>query len=385
MIIPRFIEGQCLHHLSTSGKVLLIYGPRQTGKTTLVRHLGKLSGLKSLYLSADLSKNENLLMQRDLKTLSDLTEGYQLLIIDEAQRVNEIGLVLKVLHDEMPHLQIIATGSSSFDLASKTSESLTGRKQDFHLLPFALGEVSQGLNNYELDQKLEDYLIYGLYPEVHTTGTNQKRKILGEICESYLFKDVFQLTTVKYTTKIRDLLRLLAFQVGQQVSVNELTRKLSINRETVERYIDLLEKSFIIFRLPAFNRNLRNEVSKMDKIFFYDTGIRNYLIDNLKPLDQRIDTGNLWENFIVAERRKQLFYRQKNVHCYFWRTYSGSEIDYVEEDENGLNGFEIKMAKRKARIPKLWQEEYKGSFQLINRTNYLDLLMEGMLLPPNLG
>ncbi len=357
---------------------MLIYGPRQTGKTTLVKQLGKNSGLKTLYLSADLSKNENLLMQRDIKTLSDLTAGYQLLIIDEAQRVNEIGLVLKVLYDEMPQVKVIATGSSSFDLANKTTESLTGRKRVFHLLPFTLGEIANGLNNFELDQKIEDVLIYGLYPEVYTESMNQKRNILGDICESYLFKDVLQLTTIKYTAKIRDLLRLLAFQVGQLVSVNELTQRLSINRETVERYIDLLEKSFVIFRLPAYSRNLRNEISKMDKIYFYDNGIRNYLIDNLKPLDLRIDTGNLWENFIVSERRKQLFYRQKSVQSYFWRTYSGSEIDFVEEGENGLMGFEIKMTKTKSRIPKLWQQEYHGGFQLINRNNYLDLLMEGM-------
>ncbi len=378
MTISRFIEKQCLNHLSTSGKVMLLYGPRQTGKTTLAKQLGKNSGLKALYLSADLTKYENLLMQRDIKTLSDLTEGYQLVIIDEAQRVKDIGLVLKILYDEMPHLKVIATGSSSFELANKTAESLTGRKQVFHLLPLSLGEIAHGMNNYELDQKLEEILVYGLYPEVFTSSTSKKRNILGEICESYLFKDVLQLTTVKYTAKIRDLLRLLSYQVGQQVSVNELTQRLSINRETVERYIDLLEKAFVIFRLPAYSRNLRNEVSKMDKIFFYDTGIRNSLIDNLKPLDQRIDTGNLWENFIISERRKQLFYTQQNAQCYFWRTYSGSEIDYVEEGENGLNGFEIKLSKTKVRVPKLWQDEYQGGFQLINRINYLDLLMEGM-------
>ena len=357
---------------------MLIYGPRQTGKTTLVKTFGEKSGLKVLYLSADLSKNETLLMQRDLKILSDLTEGYQLLVIDEAQRVQDIGLVLKVFYDEMPHLRVVATGSSSFDLANKTSEPLTGRKKVFHLLPFALCEIKQGMNKYELDQKLEEILIYGMYPEVYTSSTNQKRSILGDICESYLFKDVLQLTNIKYTAKIRDLLRLLAFQVGQQVSVHELTQKLSLNRETVERYIDLLEKAFVIFRLPAYSRNLRKEVSKMDKIFFYDTGIRNYLIDNLKPMDQRIDIGNLWENFIVSERRKQLFYRQQNVQCYFWRTYSGAEIDYVEEGENGLIGFELKLSKNKVRVPKLWQEEYKGAFQLINRENYLDFLLEGM-------
>ena len=385
MTIPRYIEKACLTHLETSRKVILIYGPRQTGKTTLVKQLGKDSGLKSLYLNADLSKNESLLMQRDIKSLSDLTEGYQLLIIDEAQRVADIGLVLKVIYDEMPHLKVIATGSSSFDLANKTAEPLTGRKIVFQLLPFALGEIAREVNNYELDQQLEDLLIYGSYPEVYTSNLNQKRNILGDICESYLFKDVLQLTTVKYTVKIRDLLRLLAFQVGQLVSVNELTQRLSLNRETVERYIDLLEKAFVIFRLPAYSRNLRNEISKMDKIFFYDAGIRNYLIDNLKPLNQRNDTGSLWENFIVAERRKQLFYQQNNAQSYFWRTYSGAEIDYVEEGQNGLTGYEIKISQTKTRLPKLWQETYHGTFQLINRKNYLDLLMEGMREPKNKG
>lgn len=374
MTISRFIQQQCLDHLATSRKVMLIYGPRQAGKTTLVKQLGEDSGLKVLYISADLSKNENLLIQRDLRVFSDLTEGYQVLIIDEAQRVPGIGLALKILYDEMPQLKVIATGSSSFDLANKTAEPLTGRKQVFHLLPFSLSEIASGLNNYELDQRLEEILIYGLYPEVYISNSNQKRDILGDICESYLFKDVLQLTTIKYTAKIRDLLRLLAFQVGQQVSVHELTQKLSMNRETVERYIDLLEKSFVIFRLPAYSRNLRNEVSKMDKIFFYDTGIRNFLIDNLKPLDQRIDIGNLWENFIVAERRKQILYQRLNVQSYFWRTYSGIEIDYVEEGEDGLIGYEIKIEKNKVRIPKAWKDEYQGGFQLVNRSNYLDLL-----------
>lgn len=374
MAIPRFIQQPCLDHLATSRKVILIYGPRQAGKTTLVKQLADDCGLKVLYLSADLSKNETLLMQRDLKILSDLTDGYQVLIIDEAQRVSEIGLVLKILYDEMPQLKVIATGSSSFDLANKTAEPLTGRKQVFHLLPLSLGEIANGLNNYELDQKLEDILIYGLYPEVYTSTSNKKKDILEDISESYLFKDILQLTTVKYTAKIRDLLRLLAFQVGQQVSTHELTQKLSLNRETVERYIDLLEKAFVIFRLPAYSRNLRNEVSKMDKIYFYDLGIRNTLIDNLKPINLRNDSGSLWENFIVAERRKQILYQRLNVRSYFWRTYSGAEIDYIEEGENGLIGYEIKMEKNKIRIPQAWKQEYGSNFNLINRGNYLDFL-----------
>ena len=378
MAIPRFIEATCLEHLASGRKIVLIYGPRQAGKTTLAKQIGKLSGLKIKYISADISENEILLMQRDLKLLTGLTEGYQLLIIDEAQRIPDIGLVLKIIYDELPELKVIATGSSSFELANQTAEPLTGRKTVFHLLPFAIGETMIEKNKFELDQNLEEMLLFGMYPEVFTAQPSQKRNLLGEICESYLFKDVLQLTQVKYTVKIRDLLRLLAFQVGQLVSVNELSQKLTINRETVERYIDLLEKSFVIFRLPAYNRNLRKEVAKMDKIYFYDTGIRNYLIDNFKPIDLRNDIEGLWENFFIAERRKQLLYLRKNVRSYFWRTYTGAEIDYVEEGEDGLMGYEIKISKDKVKSPKLWQDEYKGGFQLINRRNYLDLLLDGM-------
>ncbi len=375
-MIYRYIQKECLNHLAKSRKVMLIYGPRQAGKTTLVKNIQEESGLKVLYISADFSKNENLLMQRELKVYSDLTEGYQLLIIDEAQRVPDIGLVLKIMYDEMPHLKVIATGSSSFDLANSASEPLTGRKRIFHLLPLSVEEIFGEMNRYEFDQHLEDLLIYGLYPEVYTNSQNEKKEILEDISESYLFKDVLQLTTVKYIAKIRDLLRLIAFQVGQQVSIHELTNKLGINRETVERYIDLLEKAFVIFRLPAFSRNPRNEVSKMDKIYFYDNGIRNILIDNFKPLDLRTDSGNLWENFIVSERRKQILYHRMNINAYYWRTYSGAEIDYVEETAEEISGYEIKMRKEKLRVPKAWGKDYSGNLKIINRKNYLDFLLK---------
>lgn len=288
------------------------------------------------------------------------------------------GLVLKIFYDEMPSLKVVATGSSSFDLANKTSEPLTGRKKVFHLLPFSLEEIRQDLNKFELDQKLEDVLVYGLYPEVYTSNNIEKIDVLEDICESYLFKDVLHLTNVKYTAKIRDLLRFLAFQVGQVVSVHELTKKLSLNRETVDRYIDLFEKSFVVFRLSAYSKNPRKEISKMDKIYFYDTGIRNYLIDNLKPISQRNDIGCLWENFMVSERKKQLFYQRKKINCYFWRTYSGTEIDYVEEGNAGLTGYEIKYSKTKVQVPKSWTEGYGGKFQLINRENYLDSLLNDL-------
>jgi predicted AAA+ superfamily ATPase len=376
MAIDRLVERQCVAQLNKSSKVLLVYGPRQAGKTTLVKKISETTGLKTLYLSADIARNESLLSQRDEKILASLTDGYELLLIDEAQRIPDIGLTLKILYENFPQLKVIATGSSSFDLANKVSESLTGRKRVFHLLPFSMAEIKLSKNKFELNAELNSIIAYGLYPEVYTS-VNQEDKLaaLDEICESYLFKDVLQLGNVKYTSKIRDLLKLLAFQIGQQVSLHELSNTLGINRETTERYIDLLEKAFIIFRLSAYNRNMRKEVSKMDKIFFYDVGIRNCLINNTKQLSDRNDAGQLWENFIIAERRKQLLYQQKKVDSYFWRVYTGAEIDYVEETGEGLFGFEIKMAKTKVKAPKAWGDEYNGNFQLINRSNYLDWLL----------
>jgi predicted AAA+ superfamily ATPase len=371
------IENQCVSQLTESSKIVLIYGPRQAGKTTLAKQIAQKSDLKALYVNADLLKYETMFVQRDIATIQSLTEGYELLIIDEAQRIADIGLVLKIIHDEMPNIKVIATGSSSFDLANKVSEPLTGRKKIFHLLPFSLAEIKQDRNAFEISEMLDEMLVYGMYPEVFTTkNIKNKTSVLSEICESYLFKDILILGNIKYTSKIKDLLRLLAFQIGQQVSINELTQKLSINRETVERYIEILEKAFVIFRLPAYQRNMRKEVSKMDKIYFYDTGLRNCLIDNLKTISMRDDTGHLWENFIVAERRKQLLYQDKKANCYFWRTYTGAEIDYIEETGDGLFGYEIKLGKEKIKAPKAWIEEYNGGFDLINRSNYVNWLLK---------
>jgi uncharacterized protein len=375
MDIIRYAETDLVKCLDENSKVILVYGPRQAGKTTLVKTLGGLAELKALYINADIAKYETLLNQRDKQAIETLTEGYQLLIIDEAQRVANIGLTLKIIHDELPNLRVIATGSSSFELANKVSEPLTGRKKVFHLLPFSLSEIKQNRNKFELDEILEDLLVYGSYPEVYTSDHSKKAKVLREICESYLFKDVFMLGNVKFTSKIRDLLRLLAFQVGQQVSINELSQALALNRETVERYIDILEKAFVIFRMSAFNKNMRKEVSKMDKIYFVDVGIRNCLVDNLNPINLRNDTGHIWENFIISERRKKLLYSESTAQCYFWRTYTGAEVDYVEQIGNTISGYEIKMSKTKVKAPNTWISEYNAGFELINRSNYLNWLL----------
>ncbi|VAW29768.1 hypothetical protein MNBD_BACTEROID07-907 [hydrothermal vent metagenome] len=376
MLIPRLIADSVLNDIIRSGKVILIYGPRQAGKTTLAGLILEKTGLKTLVVNADQLKYVDILSSRDLSKLKSLVHGYDVLFIDEGQRVPDIGLNLKILHDMLPQLKILVTGSSSFLLSDRVTESLTGRKKVYTLLPVSLGELSKTYNSFELNDQLEERLIYGQYPEViNLIGYNEKEDYLREITSSYIYKDILELEHIKYPFKIRDLLRLLAFQTGSQVSIPELGRQLGLNRETVERYLYLLEQSFVIFRLSAFSRNLRKEISKSQKFYFYDNGIRNLLTDNLHALKMRNDIGALWENFILSERKKKLLYDNKHTHNYFWRTYSGTEIDYIEEYQGKLSAFEIKYNKSKTKAPLVWQQQYGKDFQVINKENYLDFII----------
>jgi uncharacterized protein len=376
MEIDRLIKTQIISDLKQNKKVVLLYGPRQAGKTTLSKHIIQEMGLKSLMINADQSKYIDVLSSRDLGKLRSLVAGYELLFVDEGQRIPEIGINLKILHDEMPELKILVTGSSSFLLSGRVSESLAGRKKVYTLLQISMQELA-GINNlFELNDQLEERLIFGSYPEVvKTVNHAEKEDYLRDISSSFIFKDILELEMIKYPLKIRDLLKLLAYQVGSQVSIHELGIKLGLNRETVERYLFLLEQSFVIFRLPAFSHNPRKEISKSQKYYFYDTGIRNVLIDNMKYLNDRNDSGALWENFIIAERRKSLLYNQKNVSCYFWRTYSGTEIDYVEENMGEFFAYEIKSGKSRTRIPVSWSGEYGSNFLNINKDNYLEFIL----------
>ena len=377
MTIQRYLKQPIKNRLAgNKNKIVVLYGARQTGKTTLAMDIINELDFKTLSVNADQQKYTDILSSKDGRKLKGFIGNYECLFIDEAQRIPEIGLNLKILHETLPRLKILITGSSSIHIASKTSESLTGRKIVFSLFPLSLMELKNELTEFELDNILEDLIIYGSYPEVYTeTAYQEKLRILEELENAYLYKDIYELTGIRNKRKLSDLLRLLAFQTGNEVSVNELSQHLQISRDAVNHYLQLLEESFVIFRMSGFSRNLRKEISKMDKFYFYDNGIRNMLINNFNPLSRRNDTGQLWENFILAERKKYLNYRQKRVNSYFWRVYTGGEIDYIEEHSGELKGYEIKYGKAKAKPPQSWIESYPNShFQVINRDNYMEFL-----------
>lgn len=377
MLIPRSIIHAIIDKINSSNKGIVIYGARQVGKTTLVNEIVQKLHLKTLTINGDQTRFIDILSSRDLNKMKSLLEGYELLFIDEAQRIPEIGIALKIIIDNLPSIKILVTGSSSLDLASKISEPLTGRIWTYHLYPISFLELSANYNDAELDSLLEEKLIYGNYPELLSiTGEFQKKEYLQILSDAYLYKDLIEFGEVKNSSKIRDLLKLLAFQVGSQVSLSELGSSLGMSKDTVARYIDLLEKSNIIFRLKGLSRNLRKEVVKMDKIYFFDLGIRNILIDNLKQLKDRNDTGQLWENFLITERMKMLAYTQSQASIYFWRTYTGAELDYIEEKDGQLFGFEFKSGNKVGKVPKSWSETYpNSSYKCINKDNYLDFIL----------
>lgn len=375
MKIMRDIFEVLTKELSAGNQIILLYGARQTGKTTLSNDvLAQLPG-KVLYINADEIKYHEVLSSRDLRKLSLLTEGSDIVFIDEAQRIPDIGINLKIIHDNLPGVKLLVTGSSSLDLSGKVREPLTGRTSSYRLYPVSLSELRKEMNVFELQSRLEEFMIYGMYPGLfHKDSASQKEKYLEELTSSYLYKDVLELAFIKNASKITHLLKLLALQIGSEVSINELGKNLGLSSETVASYIDLLEQSFILFRLGGFSRNLRKEVNKRSKIYFWDTGIRNSLLNNFSPLNLRNDSGFLWENFMVSERLKFLNNTQHRVSAYFWRTYTGAEIDYVEERQGKLFAWEIKMNKEKLKAPESWVENYGNNYACITKNNFYEFV-----------
>jgi uncharacterized protein len=376
-MIPRSLTDTIQEAMESRRKIIIVYGPRQAGKTTLVKEVLRTLPYKSLEVNADLIKYREVLSSQDLSKMMELIGNNELIFIDEAQNIPNIGINLKILYDSLPDLKIIVTGSSSFELANQVQEPLTGRTMTFRLYPISIVELSALHTPFELKDQLENYLLYGMYPEVlQLNGKESKISHLQELSSSYLYKDILQLSGIKHSDKIHKLLKLLALQTGSLVSLHELGKSLGMSHDTVGHYIDLLEKGFVIFRLSGYSRNPRKEITKMNKIYFYDTGIRNILADNFNPLAYRQDTGALWENFLIAERRKKIEYRQMYGSYYFWRTYSGAELDYVEERDGQLKGYEFKWKSANSKAPASFLETYdNASFELINRENFLEFVL----------
>lgn len=357
-------------------KVLIIFGSRQVGKTTLIKNYLKESGHRAIYKTGDDLVFAHDFAQCSLDLIKKLVPKNSLFVIDEAQKISNIGRALKLLVDNIENVRVLVTGSSAFDLANRTSEALTGRKTVCMLFPISLQEVINHYTAYEAEKRLADFMIYGMYPEVICLTTHREKvDKISEIAHSYLLKDILDFDAVKNSKALLDLLKLIAFQVGSEVSTTELAKTLCIDKKTVMRYLDLLEKSFVLFNLRGFSRNLRKEVSKMSKYYFYDLGIRNALISNFNSFDTRDDIGQLWENFMILERIKKNFYLHKPVNYYFWRTYTQKEIDLIEEREGKLYGYEFKWKKSTPKVPIEWLNTYKNtSFKLISKDNFLKFI-----------
>jgi hypothetical protein len=356
------------------GKVVVIYGPRRTGKTTLIQQFLQGMGEPYLLVSGEDITVQGYLASQSIEKLTSFVGAKHLLVVDEAQKIPNVGLNLKLIVDHIPHMRVIATGSSSFDLARSVGEPLTGRKTTLKLFPLAQMEIGQIEHRHQTVANLESRLIYGAYPEVVLSpDIRQRESYLREIVASYLYKDVLELDGIRQAAKIGRLLQMIALQVGKEVSFTELGTGLGMNTKTVERYLDLLEKAFVVRRFSGFSRNLRSEIVKNSRYYFLDNGIRNALINNFNLLDLRNDVGQLWENYLVMERLKKQEYLGEPANNYFWRTYEQQEIDLVEERGGKLCGYEMKWGAAEAKPPKAWLKAYpQATWQMVNRQNYLE-------------
>lgn len=371
MLFRRLIQASIEKHLY-KGKIIIIFGARRVGKTTLVRQILENYPQNSLYLNCD---EPDVKLKLTNKTSTELLENFshnKLVVLDEAQRVPDIGLTLKLIVDNAPaKLQVIATGSSSFDLSNKINEPLTGRAFEFLLLPLALSEINQ--DPIETNRLLKTRMTYGSYPEI-VLNLEDNEETLRRIQKNYLYKDALEFQGLRNPELVEKLLVALALQIGQEVSLSELARTLEVDKKTISTYIRLLELAFVIFRLSPLSRNLRQEINRPRKIYFWDTGIRNAIINNFNPLSLRSDTGQIFENFVVAERQKRNSILGKTPNKYFWRTWSQSEVDYIEEEGGEFSAFEIKWQK-KVREPKVFRQTYPNStWTLVTKDNLLDFL-----------
>ena len=361
------------------GKVLLLIGPRQVGKTTLLKNmLESVSSEKKVqFWNCDESDVRQFLSEANSAKLKSFVGNSDFIVIDEAQRVKDIGLTIKLLHDSFPSVQLAVTGSSSLDLSNSINEPLTGRKFEYNLFPFSTNELVNHTSMLEEMRLLKNRLVYGFYPDV-VNNPGEEKEILTNIVNSYLYKDVFEFQDIRKSSVIEKLVQALALQVGSEVSFNELGNLLGIDTVTVQRYVDLLEKAYVIFHIRSFSRNVRNELKKSIKIYFYDNGVRNSVISNFSPVELRSDIGALWENFLISERIKNNAYHNKHAKYYFWRTTQKQEIDFIEEVDQNLFAYEFKYNPKKAnsKCPLTFSNNYPNvPFDVITSENYMDFVV----------
>lgn len=376
MLIPRNIKKIIEKALNKEPRVLIIYGPRQAGKTTLINQIiDKIPKEKIAFFNGDDIRTIEAFANANLDLLKKTIGAAEYLVIDEAQRIENVGLKIKLIFDSLK-IKIILSGSSSFDLANKINEPLTGRSTTFSLYPINVNELKPVLPSLALNDRLEEFLLYGMYPKVLTMQNNQeKEQYLYDLINSYLYKDILSFEKVRKPKVIIDLLSLLALQIGKEVSISELSQHLAISKQATEKYLDILEKMFVILNLRGFSRNLRKEIYKTSKYYFTDLGLRNGLIRNFNPLKLRDDKGALLENFFFIERMKFLNNQNKQANFYFWRTYDQKEIDLIEEREGKIIGWEIKWAEQKYKTPNDWLKAYpQAIITLVNKENIFDIL-----------
>lgn len=356
-----------------SGKAIVVIGPRQVGKTTLIESI--LETKDYLLLNGDDPKTRSLLTEPNTEQIRTILGKYKFVFIDEAQRIEGIGLTMKIIIDRFKDVQLFVSGSSSFDLGNKINEPLTGRKWEYQLFPISWEEFENYHGYLNSEQQLENRLLYGFYPDV-LNNVGDEISILRNLVNSYLYKDILSYADIRKPEVLEKLVQALALQLGSEVNYSELAQTVNVDKNTISKYIDILQKGYIIFKLSSFSRNVRNEIKTNKKIYFYDNGVRNMVIGNFNPLDLRTDKGALWENFLISERMKQIEYKQSLARTYFWRTKQQQEVDFVEENSGKIIGYEFKWNKKKTtRLPKTFVESYHAESNVIDRDNFREFVI----------
>lgn len=356
-----------------SGKAIVVIGPRQVGKTTLIESI--LETKYYLLLDGDDPKTRTLLTEPNTEEIRTILGKYKFVFIDEAQRIEGIGLTMKIITDRFKDIQLFASGSSSFDLSNKINEPLTGRKWEYHLFPISWEEYENHHGYLYVEQQLENRLLYGFYPDV-LNNSGDEINVLRNLVNSYLYRDILSYSDIRKPEVLDKLVQALALQVGSEVNYSELAQIVNVDKNTISKYIDILQKGYIIFKLSSFSRNVRNEIKTNKKIYFYDNGIRNMIIGNFNPIDLRTDKGALWENFLISERVKQIEYKQSLARIYFWRTKQQQEVDFVEEKSGKIFGYEFKWNnKRNSKLPKTFTEAYNAESSMIDKDNFREFVL----------